>query len=872
MSSSRPRLSTNRFLLFLFLVVLTAIVLVTALGSSATAEPIGGGTLDPTTIPQFVTPLVIPPEMPSTGANYYEIAVRQFKQQILPAPFGATTVWSYGSVNHPGSFNYPAFTIEAKAGTPVRVKWMNQLVDEQGNYLPHLLPVDQTLHWANPPGGEANKDGHGTSQAPYTGPVPIVTHLHGAHVDPESDGYPEAWWLPAAKNIPAGYATRGTSWDQIAGVLDEPGAATFEYRNDQPAGTLWYHDHTLGMTRVNVYAGPAGFYLLRGGDYDLPAGVLPGPAPKVGDAAGTKYYEIPIVVQDRSFNADGSLYYPDNRAFFEGLFPDELDIPFIPEPAHEGQSDISPIWNPEFFGNTMVVNGNTWPYLQVEAKRYRLRLLNGCGSRFLILGADQPLTFWRVGSDLGFLPKPLAQNEILLGPAERADVVVDFSGFAPGTVITLINRGPDEPYGGGTPGVDFQPADPGTTGKVMQFRVVAATAPDTSTDPATLQLPQVPRITDADNVRQVTLNELDSETVLVDFDEDGRIGFNPGGEPFGPAEAQLGTLNANGTGNPLTWDEAVTENPIVGSTEIWEIYNFTMDAHPIHIHEVRFEVVSRSTMPGDDEEDMPMGPAMTRQPEPWEVGAPKDTVIAYPGEITRVIAHFDIAGRYVWHCHIIEHEDNEMMRPYDVVLPPGASNFSDVPADHRFYAAITALASARVVSGYPDGRFGPEDPLTRAQMAKIAVLGFGGHNIATTNLGKATFADVAYTNTPYPFDYVEEAAHAGYVMGYLNGNFGPFDTLTRMQMLRILVRAAGTHLAEPPAGYNPGFTDIDAADMATVAKAKFNNLIGGKTATTFEPNAPATRGHTVSVVDALMKLMQSHAGGGSDGDHGMPMD
>ncbi len=471
--------------------------------------------------------------MPATSPGYYEIAVRQFQQQILPLPLPQTTVWSYGSVNHAGTFNYPAFTIEAKADVPTRVKWINGLVDANGNFLPHLLSVDQTIHWANPPGGESGKDGHSMSQDPYLGPVPIVTHLHGAHADPESDGYAEAWWLPDANNIPTGYATRGTFWDQIAGVEDEPGAATFEYRNDQPAATAWYHDHTLGMTRVNVYAGPAGFYLIRGGDTDLPAGVLPGPAPKVGDPAGTAYYEIPIAVQDRSFNADGSLFYPDNRAFFEGLTPDALQIPFRWDAAVGGASDIAPIWNPEFFGNTMVVNGRTWPYLEVEARRYRLRLLNGCNSRFLILTTDAALPLWRIGSEAGFHPQPLQQTEILLGPAERADVIVDFSHYAPGTVITLQNIGPDEPYGGGVPGIDFDPADAETTGQVMQFRVVEAASPDTSADPATLQLPQVPRVGTPDNVRQVSLNELDSETVLVN-EEDGSIVLDQDGDPFGP--------------------------------------------------------------------------------------------------------------------------------------------------------------------------------------------------------------------------------------------------------------------------------------------------------------------------------------------------
>jgi hypothetical protein len=465
----------------------------------AVAAPIPGGTLDPTSIPKYVTPLVIPPAMPRTAKlsrpggksiDYYEIAVRQFQQHILPASMDLpTTVWSYGSVNHLASFNYPAFTIEAKWTAPVRVKWINQLVDASGNYLPHLLAIDQTLHWANPPGGTGGTDTEAFEPTPYTGPVPIVTHLHGGHSGQESDGFPEAWFLPAAKNIPAGYATVGSHYDTFKAQAEAlygqpwtPGSAVFQYANDHAAATLWYHDHTLGMTRSNVYAGPAGFYLLRGGPGDDVVGALPVPAPALGDPAGLTYYEIPIAIQDRSFNSDGSLFYPDNRAFFEGLNqpPTEpyLDIPFIPERACRGrQSDISPVFNPEFFGNTIVVNGNTWPYLEVEQRRYRFRFLNGCNSRFLILKLSNGLPFWQIGAEGGFLPASVELDQLLLGLAERADVIVDFTNVGVGTRIILRNLAPDEPFGGGEPPGDFDVADPDTTGQVMQFRVVPASSP-----------------------------------------------------------------------------------------------------------------------------------------------------------------------------------------------------------------------------------------------------------------------------------------------------------------------------------------------------------------------------------------------------------
>jgi bilirubin oxidase len=625
---------------------------------------IPGGSLDPTTIPKYVTPLVIPPAMPRVSTllndtiDYYEIAVRQFQQQILPLGIPVTTVWGYGSIHQQSTFNYPAFTIEATVDRPVRVKWINGLVDGSGNFLPHLLPVDPTLHWANPPGGPSGRDMRpefSTTPGRYTGPIPLVTHLHGGHSAEESDGYAEAWFLPAANNIPAGYARVGSFYNEFRSKFQSkwgqawgPGEAVFQYQNDQRASTLWFHDHSLGMTRLNVYAGPAGFYLVRGGSADLPAGVLPGPAPKLGDPSGTKYYEIPLAIQDRSFNADGSLFYPASRAFFDGFAG-----PYIGTEVYPGvQSDISPIFNPEFFGNTIVVNGRTWPVLQVEPRRYRFRFLNGCNSRFLILKlvanplahrpAHSVLPFWQIGTEGGFLPAPVQLDQLLMGLAERADVIVDFTGLRVGSEFYLINEGPDEPFGGGVPGRDFETADPATTGQVMKFVVVPLASTDTSVPPEQLTLPTFTPLGAASNTRKVSLNEEDSVVL----------------EDVGPRAALLGTLATDGASVHLGWDDPITENPALNATEVWEIHNFTEDAHPIHIHEVQFQVVDRQPFDGD-----------ARPPERWETGF-KDTVIAYPDEITRVKVLFDLPGLYVWHCHIVEHEDNEMMRPYFIGPKP----------------------------------------------------------------------------------------------------------------------------------------------------------------------------------------------------------
>jgi spore coat protein A, manganese oxidase len=669
-------------------------------GIQALAQ-IPGGTLDPGDVDKYVTPMLIPPVMPRAAtiimpggkpADYYEISMRQFEQQILPALLPKTTVWGYGAVTAQGGrglllHNAPSLTIEASHDRPVRVKWINELVDATGEFLPHLLPVDPTLHWANPPGGVSGRDMRPEfteTPGPYTGPVPIVTHLHGStDVGDESDGYAEAWYLPAAGNIPDGFATEGTWYDFFAGKAFTkygatwgPGFATFQYPNPDRAATKWYHDHTLGMTRLNVYTGPAGFYIIRGG----PAGdkavldsrfgtvaVLPGPAPREGDKfpPNKTYYEIPIAIQDRSFNTNGSLFYPDTREFF-----DELVGPYIPD------GPFSPIWNPEFFGNMIMVNGNTWPFQTVEQRRYRFRFLNGCQSRFLILDFNKipGVEVWAIGNEGGFLSAPVNLtatngNRLLMALAERADLIVDFTNVPAGNYV-LGNVGPDEPFGGGEPSEpgeppeegDFDVADPATTGQVLQFRVVPAVAPDPTTPPQFLQVPALTPLPAEDVTRPLALIEASA----LGFDADGN-------EVDGPVEALLGTVE-NGLASEREWATPVTEKPNVGDTEVWEFYNTTADAHPMHIHEVAFEVVNREGLVLDEDGEVVQPVQLdgfVTPPESWETGF-KDTVTALPGQVTRVRMHFSNPGQFVWHCHIVEHEDNEMMRPYRIGPPqPG---------------------------------------------------------------------------------------------------------------------------------------------------------------------------------------------------------
>jgi FtsP/CotA-like multicopper oxidase with cupredoxin domain len=304
----------------------------------------------------------------------------------------------------------------------------------------------------------------------------------------------------------------------------------------------------------------------------------------------------------------------------------------------------------------IMVNGNTWPFLNVEQRRYRFRFLNGCQSRFLVLKFDKPeVDVWQIGNEGGFLAAPVRINDLdvgglggvlLMGLAERADVIVDFSNVPVDTNVTLLNLGPDEPFGGfPTPA-----SDPDTTGQIMQFHVGPAVAADPSTPPQFLVLPALAPLPAESMTRKLGLIEMMSE-----FHE-------------GPAEAMLGTVDAEGYPTHHMWMEEITENPIVGATEVWEMYNFTADAHPMHVHEVTFEVLNRQALvTNEDGETEP--PARTvgdpRPPEAWESGR-KDTVIAYPGEVTRIKAKFDNPGTFVWHCHIVEHEDNEMMRPYRI--------------------------------------------------------------------------------------------------------------------------------------------------------------------------------------------------------------
>jgi spore coat protein A len=564
--------------------------------------------LDPINQPKFVNPLpnpldnvLVPDTTTYPGYQYYKVSMTQFQQALgivdplTLAPL-VTTVWGYNGT-------YPGPTFEATTGQPVKARFANNLVDSLGNPLPHLLPLDTTVHCGN------DQFGNPTFCRPF---VRTVAHLHGGHVPDHSDGNPEAWFS-------AGWAEKGLRWSR----------KIYDYPNDQEAATLWYHDHALGTTRLNVYAGLAGFYLLRDSlerslqnQHYLP-----------------KYpYEIPMVIQDRAFYIDGSLAYPKDPWLDAYGNPASLD-PLTGQPV--------PSIQPEFFGDFVLVNGMTWPVLDVEPRVYRFRILNGSGARFydlrlsIVSGTTTKPPMYQIGSDGGFLDAPVALSHLILAPGERADVLVDFSQ-SQGMILNFTNTA-NAPYPYGDPPV------PDTTGKILQMRVInpLGTRPDTVI-PTTLRTVPIPDLVATPGVP-------DREVVLAET-TDG-------------IDRVLPLLGTNQLGR-LMWDDPVTETPKLGTTERWTIINDTVDTHPVHLHLVQFQVINRESFdmiayrPGHP---LTLHLSGIREAPAQNEKGWKDTVRAPTGMVTRVIAKFDLAGLYVWHCHILEHEDNEMMRPLQVI-------------------------------------------------------------------------------------------------------------------------------------------------------------------------------------------------------------
>lgn len=492
--------------------------------------------LDAGALAPFVDPLPIPPIAKSSeirpnpakaAANipYYKIGIRAFETQVH-RDMKPTRMWGFGGM-------FPGPTFDLPSGQEVLVEWANELPQK------HFLPIDHTLH-----GAEKDKP-----------EVRVVSHLHGGKVPAKSDGYPEDWVVPGKSLI-------------------------YHYPNEQDAAMLWYHDHAMGINRLNIFAGLAGAYILR----DKTEEALPLPSGK---------YEIPLVLCDRLFDKDGQLYYPVS---------DKSEMP----------------WTPEFFGDANLVNGKLFPFLEVEPRKYRFRVLNASNGRFYRLSLPNKKTFHQIGTDQGLLPAPLALQKIVIAPGERLDLIIDFRDCEGSKIVLTDDAAP-----------------------VMQFRVAQATTKDDSVLPATLRPLERLQESAAIKTRQLSLDEVDD---LV----------------ANPVKMLL-----NGT----EWHALVTENPALGSTEIWSFVNPTDDSHPIHLHLVRFQILDRrkfETFGFVARQQLRFtGPPVP--PDASEAGW-KDTVRADPGMVTRIIVRFEgYAGRYVWHCHILEHEDNEMMRPFDVL-------------------------------------------------------------------------------------------------------------------------------------------------------------------------------------------------------------
>nr|QHT73050.1 laccase [Bacillus amyloliquefaciens] len=491
------------------------------------------------------------PQKTSNGSTYYEVTMKECFHK-LHRDLPPTRLWGYNGL-------FPGPTIDVNQDENVYIKWMNDLPDK------HFLPVDHTIHHSE--GGHQEPD------------VKTVVHLHGGATPPDSDGYPEAWFTRDFKE-------KGPYFEK----------EVYHYPNKQRGALLWYHDHAMAITRLNVYAGLAGMYIIRERkekQLKLPAGE----------------YDVPLMIMDRTLNDDGSLFYPSGPDNPSETLPNPSIVPFL-------------------CGNTILVNGKAWPYMEVEPRTYRFRILNASNTRTFSLSLNNGGRFIQIGSDGGLLPRSVKTQSISLAPAERYDVLIDFSAFD-GEHIILTN-------GTGCGG----DVNPDTDANVMQFRVTKPLkGEDTSRKPKYLSA--MPDMTSKriHNIRTLKLTNTQ--------DKYGR---------------PVLTLNNK------RWHDPVTEAPRLGSTEIWSIINPTRGTHPIHLHLVSFQVLDRR--PFDLErynkfgDIVYTGPAVP--PPPSEKGW-KDTVQAHSGEVIRIAATFaPYSGRYVWHCHILEHEDYDMMRPMDV--------------------------------------------------------------------------------------------------------------------------------------------------------------------------------------------------------------
>jgi len=646
---------------------------------SMVAQPV---LLDPGTHPKFVQKLPVIKDLGlridlTAGNPTTPITVNMVETTQKLGLFDAlgnqlkTRVWGYQFPGLP--VTYPGATIVAMKDQVIKINWQNTLPTTG-----HLLPVDVNLHMAHP--DPTTYGQYPVDQFYADGYIPTVTHLHGGHTVSDSDGLPEAWYTQVG--MPSLYK----------GLFTGPNVEKYTYDNTQEAATLWYHDHALGITRLNVYAGLAGFYLLR--DANENQLIADGTLPR-GD------YEIEMVIQDRDFDATGQLFLPakDLDPFFGGTVA--LPTPVSPTPPFVGLNTIVA----EYFGNFILVNGKAWPKHKVYQTKYRFRMLNGSDSRVYRLKIQDAtgtifVPMMQIGSDDGLLNNPVSLNELILAPGERADIVVDFTGLK--GLFTMVNTGPDEPFKGlnfdGTnsdgAGGFLPVANPLTTGQIMQFQAFPGKnkkVPTFTVDVAasTDLRPQLSAIPDP---------------AALSFSKTTQLVLFEGTDEYGRLQPMLGTFDEGSK----TWSEDITENPALDGTELWEVYNATADAHPIHLHLVKFQILNREQFTSYDNLGLNIIGNVQPRPQiqhnsipeelatygtggkfflhpttPFVAGSLtppgdnelgyKDTFVVPPGHVGRLIATFDLPGRYVWHCHILSHEDHEMMRPFHVGPMPTAN-------------------------------------------------------------------------------------------------------------------------------------------------------------------------------------------------------
>ena len=559
------------------------------------------------------------------GQSRFSIQAAQTQQDVLGLPAKLTTVWGYKNWET-AQASFPGRTFEVQRGGAISVSWQNNLRNSAGP-LPHLLPVDQSI----------------SLQAPTTG-VPLAVHHHGGDTAFEFDGGPDQWSTPVRKQVGPGITAAATD--------PSAPAVLYQYSNAQEASMHWYHDHAEGLTRINVYAGLAGLYVVRdSNEAGLQHLTFTIPKPP---------YELGLVLQDRCFDAVGKLAYS----------ADPADYP-LPEVAANLPSN-SPTHMPEMFGDVIVVNGRAWPNLPVEPRPYRLRLLNGSDSRFYTLTFGKAPVY-QIGGDLGFLNFGVVMPSVTIAPGERVDLVVDFSNQAKADIV--VGNSAPTPFPGGVP-----PA--GGAAVVMRFRVklpLDKAVPSTAAWllPANLlrRTPDTPFL--ASGASRLALKLLKKPATR-------RVLLGEGTDHYGRITPMLGTYDP---GNPaanrgtLSFADPATEQPTLGSTEVWEFWNVTPDAHPVHMHLVQFQVVDRRAfVPAQPLQATTMrngwGGVKLAGGVRWTAGARnaprheegwKDTVVCPPGEVTRVLVSFKRRGKYVYHCHILSHEEHDMMRWYEVV-------------------------------------------------------------------------------------------------------------------------------------------------------------------------------------------------------------